>query len=277
MFFDILWNLFRKSLGNSFYNTLKSGPLGRPENYYTISTFDTVFTQYVSTGFNFNHKQILEVGGGNQFYTAFHFLSEGADRILLADPVFNNETPGIISRHREEFLKSHPDKQLPVPAPVSSYSSLDAIPEDDNSRCDFICSHFVLEHFRELDSYFLGTRRLLSDSGISFNIVDLSDHIYHVFNTRPRTQWLYRSRMLYHLRYSDAFYDAITDRRIWVNRLLLPAYRACAEKYDLVISDIEPLPYLRKVKIHPDVLQRNPTTNREELFITHFSFRLQKR
>ena len=70
----------------------------------------------------------------------------------------------------------------------------------------------MLEHFNDLDSFFRNTSRLLAPQGVSYNFVDLSDHAYHLFDCREWTKWLYRTRMLYHLRYSEWFYNAITDK-----------------------------------------------------------------
>lgn len=273
MIFDVFWNLFRKSLGSGIYNALKASPFGRPYTYFSLPTFTDIFEDYKKTGISFEEKKILEVGGGNQFFTSFYFLSSGARSVLLVDPVFTSDAPAVRSIQKEQFLSHHKERKLPEKESIQTYSSLEVIPESENTSCDFICSHFVLEHFRDLDSFFRQTKRLLSANGTSFNIVDLSDHVYHVFDSRKPTKWLYRTRLLYHLRYSDHFYNAITDNRIWVNRLLLPSYKKLAQKYDLVVSDIEPL-YCPKTEIHPDVMKRNTTDNEKELYVSHFSFRL---
>ena len=276
MVFDVFWNLFRKSLGNNVYTILKSSRFGRPYTYFSLPTFSDIFNRYKNTGISFKGKKILEVGGGNQFFTAFFFLKSGVRSVLFADPVFTSNTSPVYESQKVEFLAHFKNLTFPEPEPIHTYVSLESIPVSENGACDFICSHFVLEHFRDLDSFFKQTKRLLSANGTCFNVVDLSDHVYQLFNSRKATRWIYQTRLLYHLRYSDRFYNMVTDRRIWVNRLLIPSYRKLARKYDLEISDIEPL-YCPETKIHPDLLKRESIDNEKELYVSHFSFRLSKK
>ncbi len=188
MVFDIFWNLFRKSLGGSAYNALKSSPFGLPYTYLSLPTFSDVFDHYKKTCFSFEGKKVLEVGGGNQFFTAYFFLNSGVRSVLLADPVFNTDSPSLRDIQKEEFLGHFRNLTLPESEPIHTYASLESIPVSENGACDFICSHFVLEHFRDLDAFFKHTKRLLSPKGICFNIVDLSDHVYHLFNGRKATR-----------------------------------------------------------------------------------------
>lgn len=271
---DIIWNLFRKLLGNNIYKKLQHSPLGRPNNYYSISTYKDIFEHYKKVGTNFKSKRILEIGCGKQFYTAFYFLSEGAESVSLVDPVFMENPNSTKDSQLEEFQKNSNGHTVSLSKEINYYSSLDSIPENFNEKFDFLCSHFVLEHFDNLDNYFYNTSRLLSSTGLAYNFVDLSDHAYHLFDSRPWTKWIYKTRMLYHLRYSDSFYNFITDKRIWVNRFLLSAYKELASKYHLEILRIEPQLY-HKVKIHKDVLERNHPNN-QDLYITHFSILLKK-
>ncbi len=134
---------------------------------------------------------------------------------------------------------------------------------------------YALEHFRNLDSYFEFLQNHLSKDGISCNRVDLSNHVYHLFDARPLTRFICKNVVLSHLRYSDKFYAQISDKRTWVNRLLLPAYKNLANLYKLNIKKITQNPY-KPVRIHPDVLKKNPTSDISELFIDQFTIILTK-
>lgn len=271
---DILWNLFRKSLSKELYSKLKKGPFGRPYNYYTISTYSDIFNHYKSAGLEFNSKNVLEIGPGAQYYTSYFFLSAGAKSVSLVDPVFNADSLTSRQLQLTVFLE-HMNMKSIDETNIQCYDSLESISSLFDNSFDIICSHFVLEHFDNLESFFKNTKRLLKPNGLCYSYVDLSDHVYHVFNSRPWTKWIYRTRMLYHLRYSDYLYNFITDKRIWVNRLLLPAYKSLSNKYSLQIIDTKPSLYHR-VKIHKDVLTRNHTSNQSEFYITHFGLLLKK-
>ncbi len=274
--FEILWNLFRKSLGSKLYVWLKKSRFGRASNYYSISTYRDVFEHYKYAGVDFQSKRILEVGCGEQFYTACYFLSSGAESVTLVDPVFGENARIAMSKHVSEYNEKNNQNFDPSKLNISYLKSFEEIPVSANANFDIICSHFVLEHFSSLDSYFSNVSRLLSKDGISYNIVDLSNHTYHVFDSRTCTKWIYRKQMLSHLKFSDSFYNMITDKRIWVNRLLLPAYKSLAEKYDLSVIDID-VQKCAKSKIHKDVIIRNSPSTEEDFCITHFSITLQKR
>ena len=275
LLFDIVWNLFRKSLGNTVYKQLIKSPLGRPYEYYSITTYRRIFDFYRSSGYDFKSRRILEVGCGEQFYTSCFFLADEAETVTLVDPILNEKSASVKLTHIGEAQDNCGNISDAAGSNIRWFGSLDAIPSGSDERFDFICSHFVLEHFDNLERYFSSLQRLLSRGGISYNFVDLSNHAYHLFDSRWWTRWLYRKMILYHLGYSDTLYTAITDRRIWVNRLLLPAYRALAEKYRLEILKIATHPY-RKVKIHLDVLTRNRTSHPDDLYVTHFSLLMKK-
>jgi SAM-dependent methyltransferase len=224
---------------------------------------------------DFSAKRILEVGSGEQFYTAYFFLSAGAESVWLADPVFTGKSIPIQQSQLKQFQDCSGVLPVPGESTVRCFHSLDTIPGEQNGTFDFICSNNVLEHFSDLENYFQNVRRLLAPRGISCNFVDLSDHAYHVFDARLLTKWIYRTRMLNHLKYSDSLYDFITDRRIWTNRLLVPAYKALSIKNGLKILDIVPF-FRQKAKIHPDVLNRYLPSGGEDLDITHFSILLSR-
>ena len=274
--FDIVWNLFRKVLSNSLYRKLKSGPLGRPGIYFSLPTFKAVFERYRSSGYDFTGKNVLEVGSGNQFYTACFFLAAGARSVTLADPVFSiEEDDATRQAHIRSFTDTVGSHHPPDTAAINCSSSLEALRFRDTGCFDFIGSHFVLEHFARLETYFEHIGALLAPDGISLNYVDLSDHAYHVFDSRPLTRQLYRKRPLFHLRYSDIWYNTITDPRIWVNRALLPTYRELAHRYRFHIRKLNRT-FCSPAEIHPDVIAKSRVIRVTDLYITHFSILLAR-
>ena len=277
MLLDILWNLFRKSLSNNLYQKLHRSPLGRHKGYNTIFTYKNIFEFYKSNTADFQdfkNKRILEVGCGEQFYTSYFFLNSGAESVSLVDPVFSNErSESILQDHFLQFQKLNGDTGQSKHPAIRYYSSFESI--NEHEQFDFIFSHYALEHFRNLDSYFEFLQNHLSKDGISCNRVDLSNHVYHLFDARPLTRFICKNVVLSHLRYSDKFYAQISDKRTWVNRLLLPAYKNLANLYKLNIKKITQNPY-KPVIIHPDVLKKNPTSDISELFIDQFTIILTK-
>jgi SAM-dependent methyltransferase len=274
-FLDITWNLFRKLLSNKLYERLTKSKIGCYNDYHSIHTYKEIFNHYTAAGLEFNDKSVLEVGTGEQFFTAFYFLSAGAKEVALVDPLFSETSNSLLDQQAAVFSES--TKHLPSTHKerLKTFRSFNDVPGNHNGTFDIICSHFVLEHFEDLNNFFTNASRLLRPNGICYNYIDLSDHAYHYFNRRPFTSWIYSARRLYHLRYSDAFYNRITDRRIWVNRSLLPGYKSLAAKTDLKITAINPVRY-HAVKIHEDVLRRNPTPDPEDLHISHLALTLSK-
>ncbi len=274
--FDLGWNLFRKALGTRLYTTLRKSPLGRPGTYFSLPTFKCIFDRYRSNGFDFTGKHILEVGGGRQFYTAGLFLSAGAKDVTLVDPVFAQpgiENDTLIREHFSSLQATcHTGSSLRNDR-IHCYPSLDGLVATSSHRFDFIGSHFALEHFRDLDNFFSSAAGLLSSGGTTINFVDLSDHAYHLFNSRPLTRKLYLQRQLYHLRYSDALYNAITDPRIWVNRALLPTYRELARRHRFSIRHLATTTCQPTI-IHPDVIRANKVIHVADLYVTHFTLQL---
>lgn len=276
MILDVLWKYFRKSLSNNLYQKLKFSRFGRAKSYYTLPTYTAIFEHYKSNLISFSNKVILELGSGLQFFTAMHFLNNGASRVILVDPIFKNRDVEEILQSHAELFCSELKQKIPIDIKkIEVFDSLESIPVTNNEKVDILCSHFVLEHFQELESYFRESKRLISPEGCCYSFVDLSDHTYHIFNSKKQTANIYKSRIIYHLRYSDEFYRRISDERCWVNRLLFPVYVQLAANYDFKIVN-KHLSKCKKTKIHQDVLSKLPYTNEEELYVSHFSLLLRK-
>jgi SAM-dependent methyltransferase len=275
--FDIALNIFRKALSDNLYTAVKKIPFVSQHHFYEpISWYRNIFKHYKEAGLDFGGKNILEVGAGKQFYTAFCFKSAGAKSVSLADPVLSGIPGTLIKSQLSAFCKSADCENNTVAENISSYRLLEDIPDSQNGTFDIICSHFVLEHFDNLEKFFGNSARLLNRGGVCYSFVDLSNHAYHIFDSKSFTRWLFNKRKLFHLGYSDSWYRAITDKRIWVNRLLVPAYESAALKADLEITYLKPIPY-HKIKIHSDVINRNQTPDENKLYNSHFALMLVKK
>lgn len=273
---DVLWKIFRKSLSGKLYERLRKSKLGRPYNYLSLQTYRDIFVRYQKQKNYYRGKTVLELGSGFQFFTAFYFLSDGASKVILVDPIFENkDVKKTIKMHYIEFSKYHKLDENMI-SRIEVFTSFGKLIHDYNNQIDCIFSHFVLEHLENLESYFDEVYRLLPNGGICYSFVDLSDHTYHLFDSRKLTRWVYRTRMLYHLRYSDSFYRLISDKRTWQNRLLFPVYTKLALNKGFVIVSYK-CSKCKKTKIHKDILNRSSNPTDDNIYTTHFSLLLQKK
>ena len=210
-----------------------------------------------------------------QFYTSFFFLLNGAKQIVLVDPVFDpHQTDSIFAAQKDEFIQAYPQsRDIINMRKITIFPSLDSVPVTYDRNVQILCSHFVLEHLKDLDAYFTQARRLLAPNGLCFNYVDVSDHTYHIFYGIPWLRRVYFSRLLYHLRYSDAAFALLNDKRTWVNRILFPEYVQKAGQYDFQIKS-KNLQTCPPSPIHKDVLRRLPSVDENELYVSHFTLLL---
>lgn len=272
---DVLWKLFRKSLPGKAYEKLRESKLLRPCGYHSFRTYQDIAAHYRQQHLECAGKTVLEFGPGFQFYTAFFFLLDGASTVLLVDPVFENkDTEATLKKQFIEFSKHHTLDENST-SRIGAFASIHAMPGDYDGRIDCVYSHFVLEHLEDLESFFDKAHALLRSGGYCYSFVDLSDHSYHIFDSRKITRWIFRSRMLYHLRYSDEFYRLLSDRRTWQNRRLFPAYSTLAAAKGFRIVSYA-LHKCKKAKIHRDILKRVPQSAEDDRYVSHFSLLLQK-
>jgi SAM-dependent methyltransferase len=149
------------------------------------------------------------------------------------------------------------------------------VPPAYDGRIDLICSHNVLEHVSDLESFYADNARLLSPTGESCHRVDLSDHTYHLFSKFPRLAALGGRRSLYHLRYSKAAFRILGDSKTYMNRTLLPAHLALIRQAGLRVTELQRTPF-PKIPIHPDLLRGLPPAPPENLYLTDFFLKLSK-
>jgi len=277
MLFDLAWKLTRKSLSQSSYNWLSYRLFGRKIRYEKSETYTAIFNHYCENGLEFRGKTVLEVGCGLQIFTALHILRAGASRVLLAEPK-------VLERKRasEQFrvFQSEFSEDLSEQEAfdrILAYRSLSEI-HGPSSHIDLICSYTVLEHVSDLEDFFRQSGRLLKRGGLSYHLVDVSDHTYQFFGRFPILRKLHEKRALYHLRYSNATFVRLNDPKCFMNRILLPRYIELAAIYEFEVEEVTLVPYDKPFKIHPDLLQSLPQKIEESHLGTNaFSLKLRKR
>ncbi|MDR0330790.1 MAG: class I SAM-dependent methyltransferase [Chitinispirillales bacterium] len=267
-----------------FYQIIRNSYFGRRKGYETLGTYEDIFLRYGNAaqalGVGFAGKTALEVGCGDQIFTALFLLAGGCGKVALVDPKLNSYGDaarfcGAVSA----FRAVRPDFSMPdgeVRERVLCYNGLNEIPGAFNGSTDFIFTNVVLEHFHDLDVFFSAARRLLADGGVSFNTVDLSDHTYHIFRRFKATQSLSYRNALNHLRYSNKAFAFINDPKCFMNRHLLPAYGEKAAKHGLKCQIKELSSLGRSAPIHKDIAGGLGGGGENGLYATLFEMFLQK-
>jgi hypothetical protein len=277
---DIMYKLFRKGMPQKLYRIIQLSPFGRAKNWERFETYKVIFEDYKKfTHLDLKNKVVAEIGTGNQFYTALFFLHNGADTVIAVDPKITTSSIGEIIEKTIDIFKAH-DCTFSlsieeVKNRIVIASDISCIKTEYNNSIDILLSHLVLEHVPSVDVFMCHCNRLLSETGISYNIIDLSDHTYHIFIKYMFTKNIFNRRALFHLRYSDKVFKMINDDKCFMNRVLLPLYLEYANKHDLV-AEILQRNRFRKVKIHHDILKKFASRKEEDLYITSFHLKLTK-
>jgi SAM-dependent methyltransferase len=276
---DYFYKLLRKSLSKSLYSFISSSEIGRGGNWRKPETFFHIFDKYQnSLKGNIEDKVVLEIGSGDQFFTAFCFLEAGAKTVILTEPKLDKSEQNLKScfnafKNTNRYFRLQYEQ---VCENILSFSDLSSIPAIFSDKIDFICSHQVLEHFESLETYFEALVNFLRKDGIAYNSVDLSDHTYHVLEKYRLTHNISQQRKLYHLRYSIKTFAKINDNKCYMNRILLPEYLAIAHKYKLN-SEVIGKRLLEKPEknIHQDILDKF-NYSKANLNVTHFEIIFNK-
>ncbi|HLP41193.1 MAG TPA: methyltransferase domain-containing protein, partial [Fibrobacteria bacterium] len=205
-------------------------------------------------------------------------LAAGAKRVVLIEPKLDPSL-GRLAGDLDAFnaFPGRPRDLVPteVVGRIIAYRDLDQAPSALDGKVDVACSHLVLEHFENLESFFAHTRRLLAPGGVSHNRVDLSDHTYHVLGKYPFLQRFAASRILHHLRYSDAVFRFVNDPKCYMNRVLLPEYLRLAVAHGFRVENLERVFHDRAV-VHPDLHRRYAGSDPRDLQVVNFSLDLVK-
>lgn len=273
---DFLYKLARKSLDAGVYKGISNSVLGRSRKWARVENYSGMFEFYRKGGLGFEGKTVVEVGSGDQFYTALFFLSSGAARVIMVDPKLSGSKEGL-KEAVPAFEAARGKGMAPADAVdrIDCFRDLSEVPESWNGRADFIGSYLVLEHFSDIRPFFLHARRLLATAGLSRNKVDLSDHTYHILGKYALTRSFAGRRSLYHLRYSDAAFRRINDPKCYMNRILLPEYLDAAREFGLKVAELS-CRTDGKAVVHRDLASRFPGRDPGELQVIDFDLDLSR-
>jgi SAM-dependent methyltransferase len=275
MIIDLSYKFLRKILPAKFYSYIKSSKLGREQQYYVLDTFKEIYYYYKKFGLNVNGNVICELGAGSQFYTAFFMLLDGAEKVILADPVFQKDVNSTLKEQLEIFNKVVNPSMSINTTKIKCYSYLDKLDNKWNNRIDFICSHFVLEHFKNLEFFFSEIKRLLKPDGISINRVDLSDHTYHILVKYPFLFKYVDGKDIDYYKYSERIFNLVNDPKCYMNRIPLPVYLNLVQKYNLKIEKLESRTNQKAARPHRDVLKKYSIEYSELLQTVDFTISLK--
>jgi SAM-dependent methyltransferase len=272
---DAIYKISRKLLPSSWYRSVSKSFLGRSKDWYRIETYAATFEYYKRQGMAFGGKQVAEVGSGDQYFTAFYFLADKADRVFLIEPqMVRNPEKMAAQLERFNAFTGNRFGLASVAERILCFSDLSEIPAAYDGKMDAMCSYLVLEHFNEIETFFDHTARLLAPDGKSCNRVDLSDHTYHVLGKYKFANAFATRRSLFHLRYSDAFFKLLNDPKCFMNRKLLPEYLDLAAKYRLRVAGLEKR-INDEARVHSDLLKRHPQSDPMDLKVVDFTLMLK--
>lgn len=275
--FDFPYKLGRKALGRGLYSALSRSFLGRTMGWERPETYAGIFSYYKERLGDFKGKTVCEVGSGNQYFTAFHFLNAGAARVFLVEPKVRNPQDKIKADLRSFLASQGGTPGLEDAASrVVMLPDLAALGSELDGCMDLICSHLVLEHVSDLDGLFRHTARLLSPQGRAHHRVDLSDHTYHVFAKFPILRDIATRRSLFHLRYSDRVFSLLNDPKCYMNRRLLPEFLRAAEGRGLK-AEYRVVNRMENTRVHSDLRARCVGRDGGLLKAVEFSLELRKR
>jgi SAM-dependent methyltransferase len=256
MILDFSYKLFRKLLPSRFYSYLRSSKIGREQQYFSLKTYEDIYNYYKINGLNVENKIICDLGSGLQYFTAFLMLNDGAEKVILIDPVFAKSSTVILKKHLEIFRKHiTPLRDISIDR-IEQYHDLKNLDENWNNKIDFICSYNVLEHFNSLESFFIETRRLLKPCGLSINRVDLSDHTYHIFSKYPFISKYLTGKELDYFRYSKKVFNLINDDKCYMNRVPIQVYLNYSKEYDLKVKELKTVNVQKEIKPHKNILEK---------------------
>ena len=262
-------------MGSGLYDKVSYDWLGRRRNYERLATYSDIHRHYREQGIDFKGLRVIEVGAGLQYFTALHFLADGADQVTLVEPKLTYSADTLRRFVGEYNAQSpRPVDGAAAEARIRAHQDLSQVPGDGSA--DLMLSYTVLEHVRDLPGFFAQSARLLKPGGRAYHMIDLSDHTYQVFARFPWASRLNDNRALYHLRYSRRMFDFLNDGKCWMNRALWPEYTALAAANGFRVVSAVPNHYSRPVRIHPEIMQRQGPAQPADLRITTLALTLER-
>jgi len=202
-------------------------------------------------------------------------LSDGAEKVILVDPILPKDISAILKEQIEIYNSRIKPSTIIDSNRIQCYNNLEVIDNKWNNKIDYICSNYVLEHFKNLESFFTQIKRLLKLGGISLNKVDLSDHTYHILVKYPFIRKYIKEREIDYFRYSEKTFNFINNNKCYMNRIPLPVYINFAEKYALEIKELITRSNPKAAKPHKDIIKKNNVENSELLHTVNFTISLK--
>lgn len=273
MLFKLVWKVLRSDVLRVFSGRRE----GVEGDLSGIRLPRTRWQYYRNQGIDFRNRTVLEVGGGDMIYAALFFLAAGARRVVLVDPGIRFDEVEWLSCERlfriSEGCDWEPYNAL---SRIECHPDLDAVPVSYNSGIDVICSHFALEHYRDLEGFFVQNQRLLAPMGISHHRVDLTDPTYQALGRYPFFKAFAARRRLYHLRYPDWLFRWLDDTKCPINRKLLPDYVRLARAHNLAVECVEKR-MAPGAKVNQDLVWPGHPLKPDDLDVADFSMNLAPR
>ena len=275
MVLDFAYKLARKSLSPSLYSAVSGSFVGRRKAWATAETYAGIFDYYRRRLGPFDGKVVLELGPGNQLFTARHFIEEGASRVILVEPKWKGFEFAVGGSAGVSGPPGVAENGVPGLSRVEAWGDLRLVPAALDRKVDLMCSHLVLEHLADLPSLFEHTARLLAEGGLAHHRVDLTDHTYHVFSKFPLLRRITERRALYHLRYSDSVFGLLNDPKCYMNRRMLPEFLDGARASGLAVS-FQVVQKSERARIHPDLAGRCGSADAALLSAKEFILELRR-
>ena len=99
----------------------------------------------------------------------------------------------------------------------------------------------------------------MEKDGKQFHIIDFSDHMYHWFERfHFFNKYFFFEMRQKHLSYSDKSFALLNDKKLYMNRKILPHYLTEVSKHNLLVKkyelyEVNPIIYNKRV--HNDILK----------------------
>ncbi len=129
------------------------------------------YTRFLRTeGLTLHGQNVLEVGAGRTNLVGYGLIAAGATSATLLEPYVAFDT-----KRDKELQGSHTQF-----AAVNStlVSRVQNFAEVEPRSVDILLSNSVLEHVRDLASFFKGCKRVLAANGVMLHLVDYRDHFF---------------------------------------------------------------------------------------------------
>ena len=148
--------------------------------------FSQIFKKLDKYGFSLSGKHCLELGPGNSYYNAYRFLLQGAHKVVLIDKYpryYNTKRQRVFYAHEINHIKEkYGAESLKVIGIESVRSSAiqmyagDIIKMEIPEEVDFVYSHHVLEHVKDVPGTLTALFELMKPGALAYHVIDLRDH-----------------------------------------------------------------------------------------------------